>query len=549
VDAMGAFNRLRMFIPLAALLLLFCVQPGLTLRCFAEQQPAREISFPIEGFLVEGNTLLPPETVQSALEGMIGPDKKPGDVEAARESLEKLYHSKGYPTVLVGIPEQSVQEGIIRLEVVESKIEKVTTTGNRYVTAEKLLKSLPSIKPGVIPYTPEVQKEFTKANENPDVKVTPSITQGGEPGTVDVALNVQDTLPLHASLEINDRSSPHTTDLRINAVLHYDNFWQMDHSLSLQYQNSPEDPNQVEVGAAAYSLPAPWNRDHLMLFTGIWSDSNTASGEGFMTVGNGHQFGTRYVIPLPPVTNYSQNVIIGVDYKDFRNLPMALTGLPSSQSNGAFPPVTYFPLSFAYSSYLTDSRGVTQFTAGVNMAFRGLISNEKDFTDNRTDARGNYLYATGCVERTQDLIAGTKLFIKADGQVSDAPLINNEEFSAGGLESVRGYRETEALGDCGEHCTIQLLGPEMAASNGIGNGKLKCTPYVFYDQAHVYVLDTLPGEKGYFDLEGVGIGIKGLYDCIEYETCWGTALSTSQSEPGYTKVGDSRLHFRIKYLY
>ena len=115
------------------------------------------------------------------------------------------------------------------------------------------------MKPGEVLYTPEVQKEISKANENADVKVTPSLSPGTEAGTVDVDLKVEDKLPLHASLEVSNRYSPDTTLLRLNAVVHYDNLWQKDHSLSLQYQVSPEDPNQVEVGAAAYSMPAPWN--------------------------------------------------------------------------------------------------------------------------------------------------------------------------------------------------------------------------------------------------------------------------------------------------
>ena len=282
--------------------MLLSVLPGFACRCFSQQpaqeqaqqpaqqqpqQPAQELTFPIEGFLVEGNTLLPPEVIQDTLEAMIGPDKKASDVETARDTLEKLYHSKGYPTILVSIPEQKVQEGIIRLDVTESKVAKVATVGNRYVTSEKILSSLPSMKPGSVLYTPDVQKEISKANENADVKVTPSLSQGNEAGTVDVDLKVEDTLPLHASLEISDRYSPDTTPLRLNAVIHYDNLWQSDHSLSLQYQVSPEDPNQVEVGAAAYSLPAPWAVSHTILFSGIWNNSNTAFGEGFSARGQG----------------------------------------------------------------------------------------------------------------------------------------------------------------------------------------------------------------------------------------------------------------------
>ena len=136
------------------------------------------------------------------------------------------------------------------------------------------------------------------------------------------------------------------------------------------------------------------------------------------------------------------------------------------------------------------------------MAFRGLISNETAFAQNRYDARGDYLYATGGVQRTQDLFAGTKLFVKADGQVSDAPLINNEQYAGGGLDNVRGYHETEALGDSAVHCTVEFRGPEMAASHGVCDGKLQCTPYVFYDQAHLFVLDPLPGQEARFRSRG-----------------------------------------------
>jgi len=543
VEAMGAFNQPKRFIFIAVLL--FGVLPGFACRCCA-QQPTPELAFPIAGFLVEGNTLLPPELIQDTLEGMIGPGKKASDVETARETLEKLYHSKGYPTVLVGIPEQRVQEGIIRLDVVESKVAKVATAGNRYVTAEKILRSLPSMKPGEVLYTPEVQKEISKANENADVKLTPSLSTGTEAGTVDVDLKVEDKLPLHASLELSNRSSPDTTALRLNAVVHYDNLWQRDNSISLQYQTSPMDPSQVEVGAAAYSMPTPWNANQTILLSGIWNSSNTAFGEGFNTVGNGHMFGLRYVVPLPGFTNYSQNLIAGLDYKDFRNITLEFAKSPSAQSNGENPPVTYFPLSFVYTSFLTDPRGVTQFSAGLNMAFRGLISDEKAFAENRYDARGNYLYATGGVQRTQDLLAGTKLFVKADGQVSDSPLINNEQYAGGGLENVRGYYETDALGDSAVHCTIELLAPEMAASHGVCNGKLQCTPFIFYDEAHLFILDALPKQQETFDLEGTGVGVRGLYDkCLEYETCWATALSSTE----HTRAGDSRVHFRVKYLY
>lgn len=533
---MGFFTKKKKCILTAALFLFFLPYPARS-----AQQPAQVPTFPVAAYLVEGNTILSPDDIQHALVGLIGPTRTSADVEKARGALEKLYHSRGYPTVLVSVPQQSVKGGIIRLAVTESKTGEVKTVGNRYVTREKLMKSLPSLKPGTILYAPEVEKEFARVNKDPDMKATPALSMGNEPGTIDVTLNVKDQIPLHSSLELSNWASPNTTSLRLNAVIHYDNLWQLDHSLSLQYQTSPEDPNEVEVGAASYMLPAPWNENHQILVSGIWSDSNTAFGEGFTTVGKGHQFGLRYILPLPSSAFFGQNVILGLDYKDFQNIV-----LQASQGNITNPAITYFPLSFVYNSYLRDRLGLSQFTAGVNMAFRGLISNEAAFAGNRYDAQGNYLYATGCVERTQDLIGGAKLHVKAGGQISEAPLINNEEYAAGGMGSVRGYYEAEELGDNAVHCTVELCGPEMVKSRGFANGKIECTPYIFYDMAHLYVLDPLPGQQNAFDLEGTGFGVRGCYDDhLEYDTSWGEALSSTQ----YTKSGDSMVNFMVKYFY
>ena len=105
------------------------------------------------------------------------------------------------------------------------------------------------------------------------------------------------------------------------------------------------------------------------------------------------------------------------------------------------------------------------------------------------------MYATGGVQRTQDLIAGRQIVCQGGRPGFGSPLINNEQYAAGGLDNVRGYRETEALGDSAVHCTVELRAPEMVKSHGIGNGKLECTPYIFYDLANLFVLDPLPGQQ------------------------------------------------------
>jgi len=51
---------------------------------------------------------------------------------------------------------------------------------------------------------------------------------------------VKDQFPLHAKMELNNQSTPGTPDLRLNTSVQYNNLWQEEHSMGLQYGFSPE---------------------------------------------------------------------------------------------------------------------------------------------------------------------------------------------------------------------------------------------------------------------------------------------------------------------
>ena len=524
---------------LTGLLMLFLAFGAMASEAYGqgdEQRPAFEIS----AFEVEGNTLFPEAKIRTALEEFTGPRKTAEDVEKARDALESFYHKEGYPTVLVNIPEQTVEEGIVRLRVIESKIRRVKVTGNRYFTMEKILRELPSFRPGEILYVPKVEAELNMINRNPDFKVAPVLMPGREPGAVDVELKVKDRLPLHLSLVLNNRSTQDTTDLRLNAMIRYDNLWQKEHSISLQYQTSPEDRDEVQVAAGSYVFPAPWKDDHLVALYGIWSDSDTAFGEGFEVVGKGNIFGARYIMPLPSYKLYTHNLTLGLDYKDFDET----TGFEEEEED-LKTPMTYVPLSLTYSSSLFDSWGQTRFCGGLNMAFRGLVTDHREFEEKRFRAKGNYVYATLGVERIQKLPADMNLFLKLDGQVADQPLIANEQYSAGGMVSVRGYKESEVLGDDAIHTTLELSAPDLADLFKVSD-HVDFTPYLFYDFAALRVRSPLEGQDPSPLIQGVGLGVRGYVSrFLEYQSDWAVALSDTDK----TDKGDSRFYFTIKYQF
>lgn len=482
-------------------------------------------SFTIHSFEIAGNTLLSKETLSRAIKSFTGKKRTAQDVEHARDALEQLYHRSGYPTVLVNIPEQTVDDGVVRLEVIESRIRRLRVVGNQYFTMEKIKSDLASMRPGKVLYLPQVKAELSRLNRNPDLKISPILIPGKELGTIDIELKVEDKLPLHGSLEVNNRSSHTTTATRVNALLRYDNLWQKEHSVSVQFQTSPEDTSEVMVFSGSYAMPLFYNREHMLIAYALTSDSETASGVGFNVIGKGKVAGVRYMMPLGRYGQYNHNFLAGIDYKDFEE-----------DSQGTVTPITYVPFSFGYAATLTDKSGIFQFSSDLNFLIRDLFINDMDeFQAKRSGSTGNYIYLTLGLERRQKLPLGCSAFIKVDGQLADQPLISNEQYAAGGVASVRGYKESEIMGDNALHTTVELYGPSLFK-------KFDLLPYLFYDGAWLGVREALPGEWQEKYIQGAGIGIAGGWlNHFEYKLDLGFALEDTDD----TDSGDFLVHFKV----
>ena len=92
----------------------------------ASRPPKREgPRFPIERFEVTGNTLLTPSQVEQELAPFQGADKSLEDVQKARDALQKRYEAEGFLTVAVAIPQQTVESGVVRLQVLEARLGRI----------------------------------------------------------------------------------------------------------------------------------------------------------------------------------------------------------------------------------------------------------------------------------------------------------------------------------------------------------------------------------------------------------------------------------------
>jgi len=208
--------------------------------------------FEVEKYLVNGNTILPSAAVGQAItniDGAFGTNVSFDGIETVVTELGKAYHERGYVMVAVDVPQQKLTNATVKLEVLEGRLADIKVAGNRYFSSNNVMRSLPSLHTNIVLNGPIFNAELNRANASQDRQIYPVIGPGPEPGTSELTLNVKDRLPLHAKLEFNNQNSPGTPDMRVNGSAVYDNLWQREHSLGVQYGFSPE----------AYKQGDQWN--------------------------------------------------------------------------------------------------------------------------------------------------------------------------------------------------------------------------------------------------------------------------------------------------
>lgn len=494
--------------------------------------------FFIREYRVMGSKIVTPAEIGDTVYPYLGPGRTMEDVQHAREALEKVYHDKGYQTVTVQFPEQFQQlqghGGVIFLEVTEVKVGRLRVKGSHYFSLDAIKRGLPSVAEGKVPNFNDLTREFVALNQLPDRRLTqPDIRPGVEPGTVDIDLHVEDTFPLHGSVEVNNRYSPDTSELRLNGGVSYSNLWQLGHAAGASFQVSPQNLDDVKVISGYYLARFP-NVDWLTLtLQATKQDSNVSTLSGAAVAGKGESAGVRAGFSLPPLTKYVHSLTLGIDYKHYEQ--NVLLGLDNTST-----PTSYYPFSIAYTGTWLGKGQLTELNAGLYFHFRGMGSSEESFDRSRYKASGDFIYFRGDLAHEHDLPGGFQAYAKVQGQIASGPLLSAEQFSAGGLSSVRGYLEGEVPGDNAIVGSVELRSPNMLGwvSSKAGEWRI----YGFADAAWVTIDDPLPEQDSHWLLASFGAGTHlRVFDHLNGSLDAGLPL-VSQS---HTVAHDWLLTFRV----
>lgn len=534
------------------------------LSVFPEEAPQREMT----GITVKGLVLVPKPSVDdnADVEGVQTRDLTvPGGSSELEKTLAKLvlgkpltsdllseikrtiilyYRSRGRPMVSVTIPEQDISSGVIEVVVIEAKVGKVTSSGNRWFKS-KLIESYLDIEPGDVITDDTLLTDVTWMNRNPFRRTDIVFTPGEQFGTTDIELVTHDRFPLRFFGGGDNTGNDATENERWYAGVNWGNAFFCDHQLNYQYTGS-SNFHDYEAHTLNYTAPLPW-RHILILFGGYstvhpdLSSKDEQFGE-FKSHGHSAQASVRYQIPFgKSFRSTIKELVVGFDYKNTNN-------------NLEFLNEEVIPL-------VTKTVNITQLVAGFNWGKEtghhrfscsadaywspGTIlphQSNADFENLRPGAKKNYIYGKLTVGDVYRFPADFSISLLLRGQIADKNLLPSEQQALGGFNTVRGYNEREIFVDNAFIGNFELLTFPFHLFREIGD-ELIFLGFVDYAIGRNHsTLDhpegAFPAEKKTVFLFGAGPGLRyTINPYLSVRVDWGFKLHrTHFDDPHMSKV-------------
>jgi hemolysin activation/secretion protein len=504
-----------------------------------EQDPIGR--FEIARFAVEGNTLLALPDIEKLLTPYTGKDRNFGHVQMALEALEAAYHARGYNIVQVGLPEQELNQGVVKLQVIETKIGKLRVEGNAVFSEDNVRRSVPGLVEGQTPNLGRVSSSLKLANENPSKKTTLQLQSGDNDDEVNAVLKVADEKLWKVGASVDNSGNRSTGKSQLTMQLQHANVMDRDHVMSLQYTTTLEKPSQVSVYGVGYHIPLYALGDSIDLFASysdVDSGSVLAGIFNLQVSGRGTVFGGRYNQLMRRVGDYESRLTYGLDYKEFQN-NVALQGVQLGND------VTVHPFSVAYTGVLGTADGELSFTVtGMRNIPGGDKGSSADFNRVRAGAPAGYSLLRMNAGYSRALPADFQMRLVLAAQYTRDPLIPGEQFGAGGATSVRGFDERDISNDKGRLASAEVYSPNLCST--IQTVAAQCRVLAFYDTANVRRNDPLPGEIAKASIGSIGLGFRVSVDkYMTMQMDYGHVIDGGITQ----QKGDKKLHFRLGLTY
>ncbi|MFN6482298.1 MULTISPECIES: ShlB/FhaC/HecB family hemolysin secretion/activation protein [unclassified Nostoc] len=426
--------------------------------------------FRVNRIEVIGSTVFKAEQFAAITDPFVGRELTFAELLQVRDAIAKLYTDKGYVTTGALITPQTVEAGVIKIQVIEGSIQEIKIIGNRRLQSQYIRDRI-QLGAGRPLNIPHLLEKLQLLRLDPRIKnLSAELQTGVHPGTNVLQVEVEEAETFKLTASLDNGRSPSVGSFRRGVDLQEANLLGLGDTLSVGYANT-DGSNTINVnytlpinahnGTVSFGFSQGWNRVIEKPFSVLDIQSNTRS----------YELGYRQ----PLVQKPTQELAIGLSFSrqesqtelGIDNIgPFRLS--PGADANGK---TNISALRFFQEYTQRNNRYV--FAARSQLSF-GVDWFDANVSENEPDSR--FFAWRGQAQWVRQLAPDTLFLARGDFQLSADSLVPLEQFGLGGQLSVRGYRQDALLTDNGLLFSTELRVPIVRA-NKI-NGVLQLTPFI-----------------------------------------------------------------------
>jgi len=173
--------------------------------------------------IVTGNTALPPEEIAAATEPYLGRPVSAEDLVRLTNAITLLYVDRGFVNSGAVLPDQEIEDGRLRIEIVEGRLSDVRVDGNEWFRTGYLESRLE--RAGSVPLdVNRIEERLRLLQQDGRIeRLDAELLPGDEPGTAELRVRVEDRQPFHVNVFFGNRQAPAIGSLRGDLILINDN--------------------------------------------------------------------------------------------------------------------------------------------------------------------------------------------------------------------------------------------------------------------------------------------------------------------------------------
>lgn len=453
------------------------------------------VPFQVDRIVIEGASAVDATTLHALVADGEGRSLTLAQLQALAGRISAYYHAHGYPLARAIVPAQTLDNGTVRLQVVEARYDSIKVD-NRSRAGDALVRAtLAPMQPGQPVTQASLDRALLLLGDLPGVDPHATLRPGSQPGTTQVDVAAEPAPMLDGDVYLDNSGTRYSGRVRAGANLDINNPLHHGDLFSLSALTAGSDLN---YGRAAYQYTL--NGMGTRLGAGYSALRYELSG-GPVSVLDAH--GTARVAsawlaqPVVRSRRAALDARLQFDYKRLRD-DISAAALHDHRHTRSWT------LDF-YGQRQDDWLG-----GGITRGGIGFTRGTLDFDDAAAAAadaatantQGSYSRWNAHVSRLQQLGHGLRLYAGVRGQGSSDNLDSSEQFILGGPDSVRGYAVGSLAGTNGWLATLELQHDLAWGCAG------RCQARIFVDSGALRVnADPWTPGTNHQRLSGTGVGL------------------------------------------